>query len=43
MVTVRFLYICSNVFQPLAFVHHFHHVTRDAYADASGKAHAIEF
>jgi hypothetical protein len=23
-------------------VHHFHHVTRDAYADPSAKAHSIE-
>ena len=41
--TVRFLDVCSDVFQALAFVHHFHHVTRDAYADFSADAHRVEF
>ena len=41
--TIRFLDVGSDVFQSLAFVHHFHHVTRDAYADFSADAHWIEF
>jgi hypothetical protein len=42
-VTIRFLDVGSDVFQSLAFVHHFHHVTRDAYADFSADAHWVEF
>ena len=40
---VGFLNLRAHFLQALALVHHFHHVTRDAYADASSKAHAIEF
>ena len=41
--TVRFVNVCTDVFQSLAFVHHFHHVTRDAYANFSGNAHWVKF
>ena len=43
MMTVRFLDICSDVFQPVALIHHLHHVTHDAYADGSTNAHRVEF
>jgi hypothetical protein len=41
--TVRFVNVCTDVSQPLAFVHHFHHVTRDAYTNFSANAHGVKF
>jgi hypothetical protein len=32
----------AHFLEAVAFIDHFHHVTRDANADASSKAHAIE-
>jgi hypothetical protein len=40
--TVSFLDLRAHLLQALALIHHFHHVTRDAYADASSKAHSIK-
>ena len=40
---VRLLDLRSHFLQSFALIHHLHHVTRDAYADASGKAHSIEY
>ena len=42
ILAVSFLDLGSHLFQALASVHHLHHVNRDAYADASAKAHSIE-
>ncbi len=39
---VGFLDLRAHFFETSPFVHHLHHVTCDAYADASGKAHSIE-
>jgi hypothetical protein len=32
----------AHLLERFALVHHLHHVTRDAYADPSSKAHAIK-
>lgn len=39
---VSFLDLRAHFPEALAFVHHFHHVTRDVYANTSSKAHVIE-
>jgi len=43
ILAVGFLDLRAHFLEALAFVHHLHHVTRDADADASGQAHSIEF
>lgn len=43
VLTVLLLDLGSHLLERFAFIHHFHHVTRDPYADASSQAHAIEF
>jgi len=43
ILAVSFLDLRADCLETLAFVDHLHHVTRDAYADVSGKAHSIEF
>jgi hypothetical protein len=43
ILAVGFLNLRPHFLQAPALVHHSHHVTRDAYADASGQAHSIEF
>ncbi len=40
--TVLQLDLRSHFLEAFAFIHHLHHVTRDAYADPSGQAHSIE-
>ena len=40
--TVLLLDVRSHFLEALAFVHHLHHITRDAYANPSGQAHSIE-
>jgi len=42
IVAIGFVDVCPDFFQSLAFVHHLHHVTRDAYADLSTDAHGVE-
>jgi hypothetical protein len=42
VLAVFFLDLRAHFLEALAFVRHLHHVTRDAYADVSGEAHAIE-
>ena len=42
VLAVSLIDIRPHFFQTLAFIDHFHHVTRDAYADVSGKAHSIK-
>src|SRR5688572_7840166 len=37
ILTISFLDECSDLFQSLALVHHFHHVPRDDYADGSAR------
>jgi hypothetical protein len=43
ILVVSFLYLGAHRLEALAFVDHFHHVTRDADADASSQAHPIEY
>ncbi len=43
MFAVGFLNVHSHLLEMLPLIHHFHHVTRDADADASGEAHSIKF
>ena len=43
VLAVSVLDLGSHFFQTLSFVDHFHHVTRDADADVSGKAHSIKY
>ena len=43
ILTVSFLNLRAHRLEILALVHHFHHVTRDAYADFSADAHRVEF
>jgi hypothetical protein len=40
---VSCLYLRALFPETFPFIHHLHHVTRDAYADVSSQAHAIEY
>jgi hypothetical protein len=40
--TVLLFDLRSHFLEAFAFIHHLHHVTRDANADVSSKAHSIE-
>ncbi len=42
VLAVGFLNLRAHFLESFAFIHHLHHVTRDAYADVSSKAHSIE-
>ncbi|MEX0803314.1 MAG: hypothetical protein WD688_08370 [Candidatus Binatia bacterium] len=42
VLAVSFLNVRAHRLETLALIDHFHHVTRDTDADASGQAHSIE-
>jgi hypothetical protein len=42
VLAVLLLDLGAHLPERFALIHHVHHVTRDAYADTSSQAHAIE-